>query len=233
MGGKGLTLTYALAEIDIKTIKHLSAFIQSVYSKMNLGLDENHIWERFIDETGSNLISKYLNIFRDSIKLGGSPAEVAKVVSSSMLEQTLLREKREMLATGFIVLLIPMHVAMVAIFIFLYQILISMSRAVTAVMASFTEASAALSGSGTSVGGSMSGMVNIFVNFPEDKMGMYVAIVVLIITICNMLAGKIIKGGGNYLYYAFGCILFTLTGLIFIVTPFLVDMLFQIPVMGA
>jgi flagellar protein FlaJ len=108
-----------------------------------------------------------------------------------------------------------------------------MSRAVTAVMASFTEASAALSGSGTSVGGSMSGMVNIFVNFPEDKMGMYVAIVVLIITICNMLAGKIIKGGGNYLYYAFGCILFTLTGLIFIVTPFLVDMLFQIPVMGA
>lgn len=232
MGGKGLTVTYALAEIDIKTMKVLSGFIQSIYSKMNLGLDENLVWERFIDESGSNLISKYLNIFRDSIKLGGKPSEVARVVSSSMLEQTLLREKREMLATGFIVLLIPMHVAMVAIFIFLYQILLSMSHAVTAVMASFSEASAAMSDSTTSVGGSMSGMVNIFVNFPEEKMGTYVAIVVLIITICNMMAGKIVKGGANYLYYAFGSILFTLTGVIFIVTPFIVDILFQIPAMG-
>lgn len=229
MGGKGLTVTYALAEIDIRTLKRLSEFITAVYSKLNLGLDENLVWLRFIDETGSNLISKYLNIFRDSIKLGGRPSEVAKVVSSSMLEQTLLREKREMLSTGFIVLLIPMHVAMVAIFIFLYEILLSMSRAVTAVMHSFDQASAAMSDTTTSVGGSMTGMVNIFVNFPEDKMGVYVAIIVLIITIANIMAGKIVKGGGNYLYYAFGSILFTLTGLVFIVTPFIVGMLFQIP----
>ncbi len=232
MGGKGLTVTYALAEIDLKTLKVLSDFIKSVYSKMNLGLDENLVWDRFIDETGSNLISKYLNIFRDSIKLGGSPSEIARVVSSSMLEQTLLREKREMLATGFIVLLIPMHVAMVAIFIFLYQILLSMSRAVTSVMASFDQASSAMSDTTTSVGGSMTGMVNIFVNFPEDQMGVYVAIVVLIITIANIMAGKIVKGGANYLYYAFGSILFFLTGMIFIVTPFIVDMLFQIPSFG-
>jgi flagellar protein FlaJ len=149
-----------------------------------------------------------------------------------MLEQTLLREKRDMLSTGFIVLLIPMHVAMIAIFIFLYQILVSMSHAVTEVMASFDQASEAMGGAATSVGGSMSGMVNIFVNFPEDKMGTYIAIVVLIITIANMIAGKIVKGGANYLYYAFGSILFTLTGVIYIVTPFIVDMLFQIPALG-
>lgn len=232
MGGKGLTVAYALAEIDTKTLKALSDFIQALYSKMNLGLDEDMIWERFIEESGSNLISKYLNIFRDSIKLGGNPSEVARIVSSSMLEQTLLREKRDMLSTGFIVLLIPMHVAMIAIFIFLYQILVSMSHAVTEVMASFDQTSEAMGSAATSVGGSMSGMVNIFVNFPEDKMGTYIAIVVLIITIANMIAGKIVKGGANYLYYAFGSILFILTGIIYIVTPFIVDMLFQIPALG-
>jgi archaeal flagellar protein FlaJ len=230
MGGKGLTVPYALAEVDIKTLKVLYEFIQSVYSKLNLGLDENLVWERFIDESGSNLISKYLNIFRDSIKLGGNPSEVARVVSTSMLEQTLLREKREMLATGFIVLLIPMHVAMVAIFIFLYQILLTMSHAVTAVMASFDQVSDAMSSTTASMGGSMSGMVNIFVNFPEDKMGTYIAIVLLIITVANIMAGKIVKGGANYLYYAFGSILFSLTGILLIVTPFIVEMLFQIPI---
>ncbi|MDE4907082.1 archaellar assembly protein FlaJ [Methanogenium marinum] len=232
MGGKGLTVGYALAEIDTKTLVNLSEPIKAAYSKLNLGLDENLVWNRFVDECGSNLISKYLNIFRDSIKLGGSPSEIARIVSSSMLEQTLLREKREMLSTGFIVLLIPMHVAMIGIFMFLFRILISMSHAVTDVMASFDAASAAMSDSVTSVGGTMTGMVNIFVNFPEDQMGTYIAIVLLIITLSNIIAGKIVKGGANYLYYAFGSIMFTLTGLVFIVTPFIVDMLFQIPTFG-
>ncbi len=231
MGGKGLTITHALAGVDLKTLKGLSGFIQSVYSKLNLGLDDNQVWNRFIDESGSNLISKYLNIFRDSIKLGGNPSDVARVVSSSMLEQTLLREKREMLATGFIVLLIPMHIAMISIFIFLYQILLTMSRAVTSVMASFEGASAAMSSSLASTGGTMPGMVSIFVNFPEDKMGTYVIFTLLIITIANIMAAKIVKGGANYLYYAFGSILFSLTGILIMVIPFIVDMLFQIPVL--
>jgi len=231
MGGKGLTVTTAMGEIDRKSLPVLSEFIDSAYSKLNLGLDDDMVWTRFVNDSGSNLIYKYLNIFRDSVKLGGSPAEIAKVVSSSMLEQTLLREKREMLATGFIVLLIPMHVAMIAIFVFLYQILISMSHAVTSVMESFTTTSTALSDSSANVGGSMSGMMNIFVNFPEEKMGFYITMVILIITIANIVAGKIVKGGDNYMYYAFGSILFALSGIVYIVTPYIVNMFFTIPTM--
>ncbi len=231
MGGKGLTVTTALGEIDRKSLPVLSEFIDSAYSKLNLGLDDDMVWTRFVNDSGSNLIYKYLNIFRDSIKLGGNPAEIAKVVSSSMLEQTLLREKREMLATGFIVLLIPMHVAMIAIFVFLYQILIAMSHAVTSVMESFSQTSTALGDTSANVGGSMSGMMNIFVNFPEEKMGFYITMVILIITIANIIAGKIVKGGDNYMYYAFGSILFALSGMVYIVTPYIVNMFFTIPTM--
>ncbi|NYT06476.1 MAG: archaellar assembly protein FlaJ, partial [Methanomicrobiales archaeon] len=233
MGGKGLTTTYAMSEVDRKSLEVLGPFIDAVYSKLNLGLDDAMVWQRFIRECGSNLIYKFLNIFRDSISLGGAPAEIGKIVSSSMLEMVLLRKKREMLATGFIVLLVPMHVAMVSIFMFLYQILISMSRAITNVMNSFGETQAAMSSSTGSVGSGMMTSIGVFTNFPEAKMGAYVVTVLMLITVSNLLAAKIVKGGDRYMYYFFGSLLFGLTGIVYIVTPFVVDLFFQIPVFGA
>jgi flagellar protein FlaJ len=233
MAGKGLTTTYAIAEVDRKSLEVLGPFVDSAYSKLNLGLDEKLVWERFIRESGSNLIYKYLNIFRDSIALGGSPSDIGKIVSSSMLEMVLLRKKRELLSTGFIVLLVPMHVAMVAIFMFLYEILLSMARAIGEVVNSFADTQAAMSGSSSSIGGSMAGSIDLFVNFPEATMGAFVVNILFMITVSNIMAGKIVKGGDRYMYYFFGSILFGLTGIVYIITPFVVSIFFQIPAFEA
>ncbi|MDD3976692.1 MAG: flagellar assembly protein FlaJ, partial [Methanomicrobium sp.] len=81
----------------------------------------------------------------------------------------------------------------------------------------------------TSVGGSMMGTINIFANFPEDKMQMFLIISVLIITVANVIAGKIVKGGDRYMFYVFGSILFILSGLMYIIGPVFVDIMFTIP----
>jgi len=229
MGGMGMTVGPAISEVDRKSLKVLGPFINGVYSKMNIGLDEGLIWAKFVKESGSNLIYKYLGIFRDSVDLGAGPSEVSQIVGASMLEQTLLRQKREMLATGFIVLLIPMHIAMIGIFAFLYNILTTMARAIQDVMLTFEETASALSSSSTSVGGSMAGSINIFVSFPEDKMQLFLIISIMIVTIANILAGKIVKGGHHSMLYFFGSILIGLTGIIYIVTPVIVGALFSIP----
>ena len=232
MGGKGITTIFALAEVDRKSLEHLEPLINSVYSKLNLGLDEKMCWERFIGESGSNLIYKYMNIFRDSVELGGSPDKIGQIIGSSMLEQVLLREKRDMLCKGFIVLLIPMHAAMAGIFLFLFYILLMMSKAITAVMGQFAESSSALSGSSSATSsGAMTGM-NLFVNFPEAQMTTYVVTILVLITISNILAGKIVAGGDRYMLYFFASILCIITGLIFIVAPVIVGMFFNLPGMG-
>ncbi len=128
MGGQGTTAVYALGTLDRKSLVALGPLVDSVYSKLNLGLDEKQCWDKFIGESGSNLIYKYLNIYRDTVALGGPPEPIGTVVGSSMLEQTLLREKKDNLAKGFIVLLIPMHIAMTGIFVALYQILLGTYR---------------------------------------------------------------------------------------------------------
>ncbi|MDD1728929.1 MAG: archaellar assembly protein FlaJ [Methanospirillum sp.] len=229
-GGKGTTIGPALAEIEKKSLKTLEPLINGVYTKLNLGLDDKRSWQRFINDSGSYLIYKYLNIYRDSIEIGGKAEKIGEVVSSSMLDQVLLREHRHTLSMGFITLLVPMHAMMVSLFIALYQVLVTMSEAITSKMASLGEASAALSsGQGASIASSVSGSLFVFANFDAKQMGTYVVITTTLLLIANTFAGKVVSGGDRSLLYFFASLLCAVTGIIYIAAPIIITMLFKIP----
>jgi flagellar protein FlaJ len=233
MGGQGTTAVYALNIIDKKSLPALGPLVNSVYSKMNLGLDDKQVWDKFIGESGSNLIYKYLNIYLDTITLGGPPDAIGTVVGSSMLEQTLLREKKDMHARSFIILLIAMHIAMIGIFVVLYRIMVVLTSSVTDMMTKFSEQSAAAGASaGSSMGGVSAGSVlgggmGMFTNFPEKEVGAFVVISLTIITVSNILAAKIFGGGDRYMFYFYGAIFCTLTGLVLLVGPIAVGLFFS------
>lgn len=228
MGGQGTTAVYAINAIDKKSLTALEPLVNSVYSKMNLGLDDKQIWDKFIGESGSNLIYKYLNIYLDTVTLGGPPEPIGTVVGSSMLEQTLLREKKDMHARSFIVLLVPMHIAMAGIFVALYRIMVVLTGSVSSMMENFKNetASAGASG-GVSAGQVLGGGLNMFTNFPEKEMGAFVVICLTIITISNIMAARIVGGGDRYMFYFYTAIFCTLTGLVLIVTPIGVNLFFS------
>ena len=229
MGGQGTTAVYALGSIDRKSLSALEPLVNSVYSKLNLGLDEKQCWDKFIGEAGSNLIYKYLNIYRDTVALGGPPEPIGTVVGSSMLEQTLLREKKDMLARGFLVLLVPMHLAMTALFVALYQILLVLTGSVTSMMGQFQNMSASSGGqsAGVSPGAVFGGGMNLFSNFPAAAMQTYVVITLIILTSSNIVAARIVGGGDRYMYYFYAAIFCTLSGLVLLVTPTLVGLFFS------
>jgi len=60
-------------------------------------------------------------------------------------------------------------------------------------------------------------------------MGTYTLIVLTIITISNIIAGKIVMGGDRYMFYFFASTLLTVTGVIYIFAPIMVGMFFSIP----
>ena len=235
MGGQGTTAVYALGTIDRKSLPALEHLVNSVYSKMNLGLDNKQVWGKFIGESGSNLIYKYLNIYLDTVTLGGPPEPIGTVVGSSVLEQTLLREKKDMHAKSFFVLLVPMHIAMTGIFVALYQIMVVLTSSVTTMMAQFQSNAANAAGAATSSGsgaggvsasGALGGM-NMLTNFPEQQMMTFVVIILTIITISNIIAARIVGGGDRYMYYFYAAIFCTCTGLVLLVAPIGVGMFFS------
>ncbi|MFA4876931.1 MAG: archaellar assembly protein FlaJ [Methanoregula sp.] len=232
MGGQGTTAVYALNTIDKKSLIALEPLVNSVYSKMNLGLDDKQVWDKFIGESGSNYIYKYINIYLDTVTLGGPPEPIGTVVGSSMLEMVLLREKKDMHARSFIVLLVPMHMAMAGIFVALYRIMVVLTGSVGDMMKQFQEsqnAASAGAGGGLSSQGSMSlgGGMTMFTNFPEKEMGAYVVYTLIIITVSNILAARIVGGGDRYMYYFYTAIFCSLTGLILLIGPIVVGLFFS------
>jgi archaeal flagellar protein FlaJ len=229
MGGQGTTAVYALATIDKKSLTALEPLVNSVYSKMNLGLDDKQVWNKFIGESGSNLIYKYLNIYLDTVTLGGPPEPIGTVVGSSMLEQTLLREKKDMHARSFIVLLVPMHMAMAGIFVCLYRIMVVLTGSVSSMMAQFANSSASMSSSssgGVSASSALGGL-NMFSNFPEQPMGFFVVTILTIITISNIIAARVVGGGDRYMFYFYAALFCTLTGLVLLIAPIGVNLFFS------
>lgn len=229
MGGQGATAVQALGSLDRKSLTALGPLIDSVYSKLNLGLDEKQCWDKFVGESGSDLIYKYLNIFRDTVALGGPPEPIGTVVGSSMLEQTLLREKKDNLSKSFIVLLIPMHMAMTGLLVALYQILVVLTDSVASMMSQFQQMSATSGGqsSGVSMGSVFGGGMNLFSNFPKEAMHTYVVISLTIFTIGDIIAARIVGGGDRYMYYFYAAIFCTLTGLVLLLAPSVVGLFFS------
>src|SRR5512136_660523 len=230
MGGQGTTAVHALATIDKKSLTTLEPLVNSVYSQMNLGLDNKQIWDKFIGDSGSNLIYKYLNIYLDTVIMGGPPEPIGTVVGSSVLEQTLLREKKDMHARSFIVLLAPMHMAMVGIFVVLFRIMLTLTGSVSTMMTKF-QATAAASGGAASAGGvsagSALGGMSMFTNFPEREMGNFVVIILAIITISNIIAARIVGGGDRYMFYFYTALFCSLTGIILLIAPVGVNLFFS------
>jgi flagellar protein FlaJ len=228
MGGKGVPMVQGIVEVDRASLPKIRDLVDAIYSKLNLGLDENQSWNRFIGESGSNNIYKYTNIFRDSVTLGGSPDKVGLIVGTSCLEQVLLRDKRHMVSMGFVSLLIPMHAAMVGILLFLFNIMANISTAIETMMSGLGESQAAIQGGTSTMPAGLN--VSFLMHFPIDKMTVYVMIIILLITISNIIAGRIVYGGDRYIFYLFATILFTISGVLAIVAPILVRIFFNIPV---
>ncbi len=230
-GGKGTTIGPAIAGIEKKSLPTLIPLIEGIYTKINLGLDEIRSWQRFVNDSGSYLIYKYLNIYHDALRMGGKPDVVGQIVKSSMLNQILLREHRQSMAMGFVTLLIPMHAMMVAIFLFLFEILNTMASAIAERMASFSEAGAALSGGsgGASLASAMGGSLFVFQNFNEDEIRVYVIIIITMLTVANVIAGRIVAGGDRSLAYLFTSLLCAITGMMYIIAPIMIGIFFNIP----
>lgn len=70
----------------------------------------------------------------------------------------------------------------------------------------------------------------VFSNFDKDAIGFYVIIIITMLTISNVVAGKIVSGGDNALVYFYSSLICSVSGLLYIVAPIITGIFFMIPV---
>lgn len=225
-GGAGVSIAEAIRRIDQKNLGELKELALELQRRLSLGLDPKLCWEKFIGESGSYLIEKLTPIFNDAVDLGGDANLVGEIVSSSNLEMVLLRLKRDLIASGFVNLIIPLHLAMVSLMLFISQIL-----------SIFTEYLGSLFASQIGSGGGdvfrnvpLQGLnLGIFAGIPLELLAEYTFFIILSITVANVVVSNMVKGGGKYLYLYYGSILFLLSGILMIVVPQVVRWAFTLP----
>ncbi len=90
----------------------LTNFIDILYKRLLTRIDKKKAWNFFAGETGSNLISKFTDMYVTGIEMGGTPSKIARIISDAYIMMIGLRKKRYQSATNLTGILYGLMVGM-------------------------------------------------------------------------------------------------------------------------
>ncbi|AKB17892.1 Flagella-related protein FlaJ [Methanosarcina sp. WWM596] len=219
-GATGTTINSAMEKLDRENIGCLKPGVEELHMGLSMGFKSRLCWEKFIGETGSELINRCSRTFTDAVELGGDPAEIGNIVSTSSLSIVLLRMKRQLISSSFRGLAIILHTVMVGLLIFITEIISKFSGLVSRMSEPYMYMEGGMSGI-SEMGVSMfsvAGSVPILYKFTFS--------VIIILTISNTLVVKIVEGGGNYKLFFYGGLMSGISGFCMILIPPVVSRIF-------
>ena len=180
----GSTVADSLGKVDRRSMGDLAPEVTRLHHRLRAGIDPNLCWSTLVDETGSELVERTVQMFWDSISVGGEPGEVGGASAFFSSKIVYLRATRQLVATTFQYLVVPLHIALVGLLTF-----------VEAIMAAFSSGIALSAGSleldsGTTIGNSSLVITDLF-TFGQVNMelvNLLVTAVLLVITLADSFA---------------------------------------------
>ena len=237
-GSTGVTLTEAMNRIDRRSMGSLEPHIENLHTRLTARLPTKECWEKFREETGSELASRATTMLVDGAEMGGRADLVGQVCSDYTQNVTQLRAKRQLTSATFSFLTVPMHGTMVFILVFVLEIirnfntkLVQASSETLGENAGVLEVPSGLQlppGVGLPTSGSLSGGVDIFGTQDMTLISQMIVVVIIILTVANALAPKFAAGGSNLKIASFLSISCLVSGAILGLLPVLTGKLFTI-----
>ena len=184
------TLSTAMVSLDLESMGTMEPHVLRLRTRLRSELPAELTWERFNTETGNELLRRSTEMLVDGVEMGANGEEVAEIASSYASSVTELRQKRQIVASSFSFLVIPMHVAMTALLLFILQIVITFDEKLAEVSAGGPESTTATAAA--NVPG-----LEIFQSQDLTLITAMITMVILLLTVANALAPKFASGGHN------------------------------------
>lgn len=212
-----VTINEALSRIDSRSLVSLHEAVSLLYTRIQAGLDPRTCWDRLVAETGSELVVRSVRIFLDSIAIGGEPERVGKEAGGFSMRIALLRAKRASIAAGVLWLVALMHGIMVTLVVFIFE---TMGQFTDLIESMFPEDALGAAGAAAGFG--------IFSSDSEEMslLRFMVIGIVLVLTIANAVAVYATSGGHYYKALFYFSITMTVSGVVFLGVPTVVDLMF-------
>jgi archaeal flagellar protein FlaJ len=216
-GAIGTTVREALGRIDLESINCLRAEVKKLYVRLKSGIQPRLCWQKFVEETGSELANRSIGMFYDSIDVGGDAERVGYHASLFASKVALLRAKRKAVTLPFRWLCITMHSAVIALLIFVSEVITIFGTMVGKAEASMPQVTGAP-------------QMSAFTTFNIEGLNILHTMVLpllIIFTIANSLAPSVAEGGSWYkIFFNLG-IMATISGICMLVIPQIAAALFS------
>lgn len=212
----GTTPAVAISRMDLRSMQSLAGPVKRLRERLMARVSTELAWGRFVQDTGSELASRTVQVFVDGVTQGGDAEEVGRRASLMALKVNELRAKRKLVAGSFTYLALAMHVVVVFLLVFILEIVSGFNGLMEGA------ASAAVPGGpSASLGSIMSfNVANLAL------LRMVMTPVVLTLSVVSALAPKIADGGySRTLFWNLALTLFT-TGMALAAAPILSGKIF-------
>jgi len=188
---------------------------------MLAGISPNSCWNRFVGETGSELVNRSVRTFWDGITLGGEPQGVGNEASAFAMKISLLRAQRSQIASGFTWLTVAMHAVLTTLSVFIYSIFLKFSQLVKTLMPK------------GDLSGEIAPNIPSFGLFSANNMQMellffMVMTIVVVLTLANAFAIYSVSGGHPRKLFFYLALTGAISGGVLVVVPSIANMMFKI-----
>lgn len=219
----GTTVTQALGQIDKRSMGVLTPEMNRLRYRLDAGIDPKACWDRFVDETGSELVERTICMFWDALSMGADAGKAGEASSVFAARIAHLRATRSMVAVTFQWLILPLHVAMVGLMLFIPQIMTMFTEMIN------QSAEVLTSNSNSSLPNSSVPIGELFAfgNVDLTIINILVTFVVLVLTAANAFAPKAAGGGHNLRIVYNLSIMMIITGALMLAIPVFTRSIFQ------
>ena len=224
-GTTGTTLSSAIQNIDVDSTGALQPHIVRLQNRLANQLPTDICWEQFKTETGSELVRRSTGMLVDGVELGADPEKVAEIASSYSLSVAELRGLRQQTASTFSYLVVPMHVSMTGLLVFIFEIVATFNDHLEDVAKEVLEQSV-FTDTSSSTSSSLQIGMEMFQPHDLAVISNVIILVVLVLTVANSLAPKFASGGHPLKLTRNFSLLCIFSGLILLIVPKVASALF-------
>ena len=222
VGAIGTTVTEGMERVNQRSLGSLEQGVRRLHVRLRSGIKPDLCWDRFISETGSELVDRSVSTFWDTIKLGGDPDQIGYLSSLFALKISLMRENRKLVSQTFMYLIVPLHAVLIAILLFITEVMAIFATQLAGIQ---TQAL-----SGNTVGQQAGVDVTNVLAFASPNVAFirgFALVVTLVLTVVDAWAPHSTSGGHYHRFWAHLAVMMLLSGLGLMFIPHVVQMLFH------
>ena len=217
------TVIDSLKHIDQRAIGSLEPELKRLMSRVTAGIQTTRAWARFMAETGSDLVYRAVRAFWDGNDLGGDAEKVGQFSADMALRVSLLRAKRQLVSSTFNYVVIPMHIALIGILVFISEVVSAFNTKLVEAQAIVgSENTTSLSPEEIGIPGALG-----FEEFDTGFIKFMVMVVILVLTAVNAFAPRAAAGGHNFKLAFFGAFTMFATGVVLLTIPPMASSMFS------